>query len=169
MRIAIIASALLLSTSGIANAQEPVRFAVQVDYAGFAKLTKDVAALRSERLLTKEDFFHQAAAQGALLLDTRSADAFAQGHIKGAVNLPFSDFTTDKLAEVIGDDPNRPIYIYCNNNFSDNVAPVPLKKATLALNIPTFINLVGYGYANVWELGETLPTSEVDWVSTDTE
>lgn len=165
MRLAIIVSAILVSTSGIASAQELTDSAEQIDYAGFTELTKDVAQLRSERLLAKEDFFRLAASEGALLLDTRSASAFAAGHIEGAVNLPFSDFTSDKLREVIGEDANRPIYIYCNNNFSDDEAPVALKKAPLALNIPTFINLVGYGYANVWELGDTLPTTEANWVT----
>ncbi len=28
------------------------------------------------------------------------------------------------------------------------------KEITLALNIPTFINLYGYGYKNVYELGD---------------
>jgi hypothetical protein len=42
-----------------------------------------------------------------------------------------------------------------------------LKRAPLALNIPTFINLHGYGYGNVWELaGEvSLTDPRVDWVS----
>jgi hypothetical protein len=39
------------------------------------------------------------------------------------------------------------------------------KKAPLALNIPTFINLVGYGYTNVWELGAVLPIGAVDWTA----
>ncbi len=169
MRSTIIAFALLLSASGMASAQEPAESTELIDYAGFARLSEDVSALRSERLLAKEDFFRLAASEGALLLDTRSASAFADGHIEGAVNLPFSDFTADVLREVIGEDPNRPIYIYCNNNFSDNTPPVPLKKATLALNIPTFINLVGYGYANVWELGETLTISEVNWTAPETD
>lgn len=32
----------------------------------------------------------------------------------------------------------------------------PAKELTLALNIPTFINLYGYGYRNVYELSELL-------------
>ncbi len=32
------------------------------------------------------------------------------------------------------------------------------KPITLALNIPTFINLVGYGYKNIYELGELVST-----------
>ena len=30
------------------------------------------------------------------------------------------------------------------------------KALTLALNIPTYINLYGYGYRNVYELGELI-------------
>lgn len=137
----------------------------QIDYPGFTELTLEVAELRSQRLLDAEAFFAAARTEGALLLDTRSAAAFEAGHIEGAVNLPFSDFTDAKLRTVIGDDPNRAIYIYCNNNFSDNIAPVVSKRAPLALNIPTFINLVGYGYGNVWELGEVLPIEAVEWVA----
>ncbi|MFN5983471.1 MAG: hypothetical protein ACK479_08400, partial [Fluviicola sp.] len=37
------------------------------------------------------------------------------------------------------------------------IAPKPI---TLALNIPTFINLVGYGYENIYELGELVIISQ---------
>lgn len=137
----------------------------QVDYDRFAQLTAEVAPWRAQRLLSREAFFAKAAEEGVLLLDTRSAEAFAAGHIEGAVNLPFSDFTAEKLRAVIGEDMNRAILIYCNNNFTDDAFPVVLKNAPLALNIPTFINLVGYGYANVWELEGAMPVSEVPWVS----
>ena len=85
---------------------------------------------------------------------------------KGAVNLPFSDFTDEKLRKIIGESKARMILIYCNNNFSDNLVPIPLKRAPLALNIPTFITLVGYGYTNIWELGDTVATTDVAWVGT---
>lgn len=137
----------------------------QIDYDGFAQLTNSLGEVRQTRLLDRETFLARAAAEGALLLDTRSAAAFEAGHIEGAVNLPFSDFTSASLREVIGENPDRPIYIYCNNNFSDNAPPVLAKKAPLALNIPTFINLHGYGYTNVWELGGVMETSEVPWVA----
>lgn len=56
--------------------------------------------------------------------------------------------------------------IYCNNNFSNDAAPVPLKAVRLALNIQTFVNLVGYGYANVRELGAVVDFTDpaVRWV-----
>lgn len=150
-------------------AQNAAAEAQEIDYAGFALLTNEVASIRQERLLPLGDFQKFAAEEGTLILDTRSVAAFKQGHVKGAVNLPFSDFTEEKLTEVIGSDKTRKILIYCNNNFSDNAPPVLLKKAPLALNIPTFINLVGYGYTNVWELGDTVTTKDVDWVGTSTQ
>lgn len=168
MRVFItLAAASQIALGAPALAQGQTESAAQIDYPGFEQLTAEVASLRAERLLRRADFFAGARSEGALLLDTRSAAAFAQGHIAGAVNLPFSDFTEEKLLEVIGSDRDRPIYIYCNNNFTDDVPPVRTKLVTLALNIPTFINLVGYGYANVWELGDTMSLGDVDWVSSE--
>lgn len=139
----------------------------QIDYPGFQALTASVAPQRAERLIAFDAFKAEAAKPGTLLLDARSADAFARGHIKGAVNLPLTDFTADSLAAVIGADPNRPILIYCNNNFSNHASPVPLKRAPLALNIQTFINLVGYGYPNVRELADVVDFNDpkVEWVT----
>lgn len=138
----------------------------QVDYAGFATLTREVHTLRAPRLLDFAAFKAKAAEQGTLILDARSADKFAEGHIAGAVNLPLTDFTAEALAQAIGPNRDRPILIYCNNNFSNHRAPVMLKKAALALNIQTFINLVGYGYANVWELRDVVDFEDtrVGWV-----
>ncbi len=138
----------------------------QIDYPGFQALTASVAPLRATRLITFDVFQAEAAKPGVLLLDARSKDAFARGHIKGAVNLPLTDFTADSLAAVIGANPDRPILIYCNNNFRNNASPVPTKAAPLALNIQTFINLVGYGYPNIRELADVVDLNDpkVGWV-----
>lgn len=138
-----------------------------IDYPGFVELAGRVAEYREDRRLPWDEFAARALAGGAILLDARSETAFAQGHIAGAINLPLPDFTADRLAEVLGPDKSRPIYIYCNNNFADDLPPVVTKRIELALNIPTFINLVGYGYENVWELGEVIRTDGpgVSWVS----
>jgi phage shock protein E len=139
----------------------------QVDYAGFARLVTELGPVREAHRLPWERFIRRARAEGAILLDARTPAAFARGHIDGAVNLPFTDFTAESLRAVLGADTNRPIYIYCNNNFRDHRAPVALKSAPLALNIPTFVNLHGYGYGNVWELAEVIGTADpgVAWVS----
>ena len=88
------------------------------------------------------------------------------GHIEGAIHLNFSDFTDEKLADVIPSKDTR-ILIYCNNNFTDNIAPVMLKRVELALNVPTFINLYGYGYENIYELdgAYSLENPGIAWVS----
>jgi hypothetical protein len=101
---------------------------------------------------------------------------FDRMHIKGAIHINFSDFTQDYLAEMIPDTNTR-ILIYCNNNFAQEpifnmsfaskayVPPVDysnqlgvnisnIQPYTLALNIPTYINLYGYHYRNVYELNE---------------
>ena len=139
---------------------------LQIDYPAFQTLTASVAPARAERLIAFDAFKAEAARPGTLLLDARSKDAVARGHIAGAVNLPLTVFTAESLAAVIGVDPNRRILIYCNNNFSNHKSPVPLKAAPLALNIQTFINLVGYGYPNVYELADVVDFDDpaVGWV-----
>lgn len=147
-----------------ANAQEATGPS-DVDFAGFIDLSDEVFAYREARLLTLDDFNHLAAEDDTVILDARSRYAFEMGHIDGAVNLPFSDFTDEKLAEIIPSKSTR-ILIYCNNNFTDDVEPIPLKRVSLALNIPTFINLYGYGYENIYELAVMTQTSnpDVHWV-----
>ena len=137
-----------------------------VDYDGFQSLIDEVGAVRQARLVSLDEFLRLAQSDNAMILDTRSALDYAFGHIDGAVNLPFSEFTDEKLAKVIGD-KQRPILIYCNNNFEDDIEPVVLKRATLALNIPTFINLYGYGYQNIFELEELIAIEDprIRWVA----
>jgi hypothetical protein len=149
-----------------ATARTPVN--PQIDYEAFVRLAAELAPVRASHRLEWNDFIARARAGNAVLLDARSAKAFAQGHIKGAVNLPLPDFTDEALRRVLGHDPDRPIYIYCNNNFTDHRAPIPLKRAPMALNVPTFINLHGYGYRNVWELAGLVTTADpkVGWVGT---
>lgn len=161
MRTPLLAALALIATPAWAQANP------QIDYPAFEALTASVAPQRAERLLAFDAFKVEAAKPGVLLLDARSKDAFARGHIAGAVNLPLTDFTATSLAAVIGADPGRRILIYCNNNFSNHRAPVPLKSAALALNIQTFINLVGYGYPNVVELADVVDFDDprVGWVA----
>ncbi len=155
----------LLALLATPAAAQPTPTNPQVDYAGFARLVDELGPVREAHRLPWADFARRARTEGAVLLDARTPSAFARGHIKGAVNLPFTDFTAERLHELLGPDTRRPIYIYCNNNFRDHRAPVALKSAPLALNIPTFINLHGYGYTNVWELAEVIGTADagVEW------
>jgi len=138
----------------------------QIDYPGFRRLAAEVQPYREGRLIAWPEFERLRARPGVLILDARSESAFRAGHIAGAVNLPLPDFTPESLARVIGANRDRPILIYCNNNFSNDRAPVMMKLRPLALNIQTFINLVGYGYRNVRELDAVIDFNDpaVRWV-----
>ena len=163
-RALLVALPLFVAAPAMAQTANP-----QIDYPGFRDLTLKVEKDRRARLIDFARFKAEAAKPGTLVLDARSADAYARGHIDGAVNLPFTDFTAESLAAAIGPDRNRKILIYCNNNFANNRAPVMLKARPLALNIQTFINLVGYGYPNVWELNSVIDFDdpEVNWISAE--
>ncbi|GAM96508.1 rhodanese-related thiosulfate sulfurtransferase [alpha proteobacterium U9-1i] len=138
----------------------------QIDYAGFTSLADEVDYYRQQRLISLPIFQRMAREPNTVILDARSANAYAMGHIEGAINLPFTDFTDQSLRAALAD-PNTRILIYCNNNFENNRAPVVLKRVELALNIQTFINLYGYGYRNVYELADVVNFNDpaVRWVS----
>lgn len=50
---------------------------------------------------------------GALLIDVRTKQEFDAGHLEGAVNIDWQD--TNALANAIGDDPERPVVVYCRS------------------------------------------------------
>lgn len=168
MRIVLVAAAVLAGLSCIpfALAQDKTAGAsAQIDYQGFRGLTAEVEAYRAQRLVSLAEFQRMAREANTIILDARSADAYADGHLAGAINLPFTDFTDQSLRQALRD-PNVRVLIYCNNNFSNNEQPVMLKRVELALNIQTFINLYGYGYRNVYELGDVVDFTDpaVGWV-----
>lgn len=162
---AVPAAALAEDTGATIVAAQPAN--PQIDFPAFVALAANVQAVRADRLIDLATFREMADRPDILLLDARSAEAFAHGHMDGAVNLPLPDFTAQSLAATIGPDANRPILIYCNNNFVNDVAPVVRKAVSLALNIQTMINLHGYGYPNVYELGEAVDLANpvLRWVT----
>jgi len=144
-----------------------------VDYDTYEKIVSEVKVHRAERLIDLDKFVEMSKMEDVVILDTRSKAMYTAKHIKGAVHLNFSNFTQANLEDLL---PSRDvnILIYCNNNFADDpkffaskiyVAPVfdkpapeenPMSSITMALNIPTYINLYGYGYKNVFELSELI-------------
>jgi hypothetical protein len=137
----------------------------QVDFGGFRSVAEEVEGYRANRLVSLEQFWAMAAEPNTIILDARSPEAYRMGHIAGAINLSLPDFTAESLAATIRD-PNTRILIYCNNNFENDAQPVMMKAVELALNIQTFINLYGYGYRNVYELGDVVnfDDPQVRWV-----
>ena len=124
----------------------------RMDFAANLRIAKETELLRQKRRLTEDEFLALAAEPGTVILDARSADKYRIRHVKGAVNLPFTDFTAHALAKVIPTKDTR-VLIYCNNNFRGDHVAFAEKRAAAALNISTFTNLRIYGYTNVYELG----------------
>lgn len=136
----------------------------KVDFESYEKLVTEVKEHRKARLITVEEFNKMSKEKNVIILDARSDKMFERKHIKGAKHLNFCDFTQSNLARIIPGTDTK-VLIYCNNNFEGdeiNFAskawrPKPAEnkqELTLALNIPLYINLYGYGYRNVYELSE---------------
>lgn len=123
-----------------------------IDMPRFLSVSEEAAEHRLSRRISEEEFLRMAAEPGTLVLDARSAQRYAQLHVKGAINLSFPDIAIDSLAELIPDKNTR-ILIYCNNNFTGAPEPFPTKMASASLNLSTFVSLYDYGYRNVYELG----------------
>jgi hypothetical protein len=146
-----------------------------VSFDDYDELMDKVKDHRASRLVKLPEFLDMAKGEDVIILDTRSDAMYNSKHVKGAVHLNFSDFTQKRLAEIIPSVYTK-ILIYCNNNFENDQQNFPTKKSgppsdiekggdkggdkeiTLALNIPTYINLYGYGYRNVYELSDLIST-----------
>jgi phage shock protein E len=54
-------------------------------------------------------------ASGAVVVDVRTADEYAEGHLPTAVNIPVQEMPTriDEVAKLVANDKTRPIVVYC--------------------------------------------------------
>lgn len=150
----------------------------KVSFDDFKGLVAEVEPHRASRLVDLDTFLTMSKQPGVIILDTRSTLRYKRIHVKGAKHLSFTDFTQNNLRTVIPSFDTT-ILIYCNNNFAGNqidfatklARPQPRdalsvqlaaqeKPLMMALNIPTYINLYGYGYRNVYELDELVNVND---------
>jgi hypothetical protein len=143
-----------LSAAAARAADKPVPNRL-IDYDGFLKGAKEVAALREAHRVTENEFLRMAQDAATIVFDARSDAKFLLLHVKGARHLSLPDVTEEELAKLIPNKHTR-VLIYCNNNFESAPAAFPGKIATASLNIYTFNTLHSYGYDNVYELGPLL-------------
>lgn len=145
-------------------------------FEDFKHLLIEVEKFRKERLVTLDSFLMMSKDQHTIILDTRSDFRYDRKHLEHARHLAFTDFTQANLAKIIPGFDTR-ILIYCNNNFTGDQIDFATKRVEagprdqgqfasqarptlLALNIPTFITLFGYGYKNVYELTEVIDVKD---------
>jgi hypothetical protein len=180
MKTFIAAVLLSLVVASAGEAQEKNYPKAKVSFDDYKGLVAEVESQRASRLVDLDTFLKMSEEPGTIILDTRSDFRFDRIHVKGAKHLSFTDFTQDNLRKLIPS-PDTKILIYCNNNFegdqrdfatksmepslrrgdavASQVAPRQ-KPIMLALNIPTYINLHGYGYHNVYELNELVKVKD---------
>ena len=77
--------------------------------------------------------FQAAIASGAQLVDVRTAEEYAAGHIPGAVNIPI-DVLPQQLASI---DKTKPVAVYC----ATGARSLNAKQFLAAQGYPTVINL----------------------------
>ncbi len=126
-----------------------------IDMEGYLRVSQEASKHRESRRLSEDDFIKMSGEMGTIVLDARSKEKFDLLHIKGAINLSFSDIAIDSLKQTIPDKDTR-ILIYCNNNFRNKHLAFAPKKASASLNISTYIALYNYGYHNIYELAPQL-------------
>lgn len=180
MNTRILATVFALFIANAAYAQEKGYPEAKVSFDDFKTLVSEVESHRAERLIGLDTFLEMSKQPGVIILDTRSTFRYERIHVKGARHLSFTDFTQDNLEKTIPSFETT-ILIYCNNNFEGNqtdfaskiAMPASRKENALstqfrtqstplmmALNVPTYINLYGYGYRNVYELNELVQVND---------
>ena len=76
--------------------------------------------------------------EGALLIDVRSDEEFAEGHVDGSINIVHTEI--DALVAAIGDDSNRNVVVYCRSGNRSGKAQVKLQD----LGYTAIFNATGY-------------------------
>jgi rhodanese-related sulfurtransferase len=180
MKTKLLAVSLILLAANVGLAQGTNYPKAKVSFEDFKGLVAEVEAHRASHLIDLNTFLKMSKEPGAIILDCRSDFRFDRIHAKGAKHLAFTDYTQDNLKKVIPTFETK-ILIYCNNNFDGNqtdfASKVALPRAKppnavatqfaaqakplmMALNIPTYVNLYGYGYRNVYELHELVKVND---------
>ena len=80
--------------------------------------------------------------EGALLLDVRGADEYAEGHIPGSVNIPLQLLP---LKKGLPEDLDTPIFVYCRSGGRSRRAAAFLEKEGYenVKNIGGIMNWIG--------------------------
>lgn len=176
--IAAVLLSVMVATNGMAQNKNYPK--AKVSFEDYKALVAEVEPHRASRLIDLNTFLKMSQEPGVIIFDSRSTFRFDRIHLKGAKHLSFTDFTQDNLAKVIPSFETK-ILIYCNNNFDGNQTDFATKIARprpkpgsalttqfasqekprmMALNVPTYINLYGYGYHNVYELNEFVKVND---------
>jgi phage shock protein E len=93
-----------------------------LSYAGSDQPQEPIPEQRAWRLID----------DGALLIDVRSRQEYEAGHLENSINIEHDKI--EKIAEVIGEDKDREVVVYCRSGRRSGEAKKSLEK---------------YGYKNI--------------------
>ena len=88
---------------------------------GCARSAEKSASVSSSELLSWMD-----QGRGSLVLDVRSPEEYASGHVPGAVNIPYAELP-DRISELGG--PSAEVVVYCESGRRAGVAEEVLRQA----------------------------------------
>lgn len=162
-----LATAGLFIAIGISAPAQAQTEASSADYKA-AAFTRDLPSAldhRQARIVDLDTFSQMNTEANTVILDTRSREDFAAGHIYGAVNLPLSEMTLLNLGDTIDDRETR-ILIFGDENIYEIAGRSDFEISTLPINLLTYISLHRYGYFELYELSEkaSIRDERVDWI-----
>lgn len=103
--------------------------------------SKEALAHFSKRLTFETDCWDvwdamRSGSPGFVLLDVRSPQLFSQGHVPGAVNIPHSKITTERMAEYPGE---TLFVVYCAGPHCNGANKGAIRLATLGRPVKEMI------------------------------
>ena len=153
--VALIAASFAACGGTEAPVEEPedvveVNVVEEAAMAYFAEYPENNHMITMEALMPLID-----AGEEMFIIDTRAADAYAEGHLAGAVNMPFASTAIADNLEVIPDDV--PVYVYCYSGQT-------------ASQVTSVLNVAGKPVTNIrggWNRGISTTAGFEAYVSTD--
>jgi rhodanese-related sulfurtransferase len=102
----------------LASALLPAALALALPGSARAKGADAPAAAVRTETITAARLAERIAANGVVLVDVRTAEEFAAGHIKGAVNMPLDSFDPSALPS----QPGKDVVLYCRSGRRSGLA-----------------------------------------------
>lgn len=103
--------------------------------------SKEVSELNYKQISTEAAITMMAEETNYIILDARTAEEYAAGHIKNAINIPNETIGDEEISEL--PDKNQLIMVYCRSGNRS-------KQASQKLTNLGYTNIVEFGGINTW-------------------
>lgn len=103
--------------------------------------SKEVSELNYKQISTEAAITMMTEETNYIILDVRTAEEYAAGHIKDAINIPNETIGDEEISEL--PDKNQLIMVYCRSGNRS-------KQASQKLTNLGYTNIVEFGGINTW-------------------